>query len=186
MSVWLACAGPWLQPTRYRHAHERLAIPYRRFAGAHNDREEGAGGACVIGNLQMIRGTVPRTKSLSVAAIASTLSRGRDPPGARRRTGSEEPVSSGNSRGGLLTEPCRGAFIQSAAGTSITRLLTVHAHDHARGRHTARTIPHISHDQQHAAASDGIWLHGLETSQGRRSVPELGLSLVAGPGFEPG
>jgi hypothetical protein len=49
-----------------------------------------------------------------------------------------------------------------------------------------RSIPHISHGKQHPAACDGIWLHGPQASQGRRSVPELVFVVVAGPGFEPG
>ena len=48
-----------------------------------------------------------------------------------------------------------------------------------------RAIPRISHDQRHTTASGGIWLHGPETNQGRRIVPELGFPLVAGVGFEP-
>jgi hypothetical protein len=47
------------------------------------------------------------------------------------------------------------------------------------------SIPRISHGQQHQTASAGIWLHVAETSQGRRSVPELVFLLVAGVGFEP-
>ena len=47
------------------------------------------------------------------------------------------------------------------------------------------SIPRISHDQRHGAASGGIWLHGPETSQGRQSIPELVILLVAGVGFEP-
>jgi hypothetical protein len=46
-------------------------------------------------------------------------------------------------------------------------------------------IPRISHDQRQTAASGGIWLHGPGKEQGRRSVPELRFSLVAGAGFEP-
>ena len=49
----------------------------------------------------------------------------------------------------------------------------------------AGSIPHISHDERHQAASAGIWLHTPETSQGRRSVPELVFLVVAGVGFEP-
>ena len=48
-----------------------------------------------------------------------------------------------------------------------------------------RAIPRISHDQRQTTASGGIWLHSPETSQGRRSAPELACLLVAGVGFEP-
>jgi hypothetical protein len=47
------------------------------------------------------------------------------------------------------------------------------------------SIPRISHDQRQTAAPGGIWLHGLETSQGRQGAPELVCLLVAGVGFEP-
>jgi hypothetical protein len=53
------------------------------------------------------------------------------------------------------------------------------------GSDRRRAIPRISHDQRQATASGGIWLHGRETNQGRRSVPELLIRLVAGAGFEP-
>ena len=50
---------------------------------------------------------------------------------------------------------------------------------------SAGFIPRMSHGYRHLAASGGIWLHGLETNQGRRSAPELAFHLVAGVGFEP-
>ena len=53
------------------------------------------------------------------------------------------------------------------------------------GSDRSRAIPRISHDQRQTTASGGIWLHSPETSQGRRSAPELGFPLVAGVGFEP-
>jgi hypothetical protein len=52
-------------------------------------------------------------------------------------------------------------------------------------RQTAEAIPRISHDQRQAAASGGIRLPRLQTSQGRQSVPELYFPVVAGDGFEP-
>ena len=47
------------------------------------------------------------------------------------------------------------------------------------------SIPRISHGKQHRTACGGTWLHGLQPSQGRRSVPELVFLVVAGVGFEP-
>jgi hypothetical protein len=36
-----------------------------------------------------------------------------------------------------------------------------------------RSIPRISHDQRHEAASGGIWLHGPQVAHGNQSTPEL-------------
>jgi hypothetical protein len=54
-----------------------------------------------------------------------------------------------------------------------------------RPAQTGPAIPHISHDQPLTAASGGIWLHARKPNQGRQSIPELVLWLVAGVGFEP-
>ena len=69
-------------------------------------------------------------------------------------------------------------------------MLAADGPDETRGRAlyppgSAGSIPRISHGRQHQAASAGIWLHSPDTSQGRRSVPELVFCAVAGVGFEP-
>jgi hypothetical protein len=47
------------------------------------------------------------------------------------------------------------------------------------GTRSVRAIPRISHDQRQAAASGGVQLHRLQTTQGRQGVPELYFPVVA-------
>jgi hypothetical protein len=68
--------------------------------------------------------------------------------------------------------------------TSVLRLRRSRRHGLTASSGTDLQI-RISHGRQQQAASAGIWLHSPDTSQGRRSVPELVFLLVAGVGFEP-
>ena len=79
----------------------------------------------------------------------------------------------------MLTEPWQGrACMQSGRGIFTQRGRSQMPHTAQPGQmpaRPARAIPRISHDQRQTAASGGIRLPRLQTSQGRQSVPELQL-----------